>query len=152
MTTSPANGYEKNGLYRLIHDMYVLLDYGDRLILDKFALTPTQFRLLNLIDPQTGLRLTTLSDRLLRSKSQVTRVVDSLEASSLVQRSIDRQDRRAQKVVLTKSGQTLREKINKEHKQSLEARLGVLGPQEQQALIAMFDKLKHGMAQYLELE
>ena len=101
MLPEPVNGYERNSPYRLIHDVYVLLDYGDRLVLDSFGLTPTEFRLLNLIDPDTGQRLTTLSDRLLRSKSQVTRVVDSLEDKDLVKSKNDLDERHAQKVVLT---------------------------------------------------
>jgi DNA-binding MarR family transcriptional regulator len=152
VTQQFANGYERNSPYRLIHDVYVLLDYGDRLVLDSFGLTPTEFRLLNLIDPDTGHRLTTLSDRLLRSKSQVTRVVDSLEGRDLVQRRHDPGDRRAQKVVLTKEGQSLRENINKSHLKSLEARFGSLGDAERDALIKTLDHLKHGMASYLKLE
>lgn len=152
MPSSLHNGYEENGPYRLIHDVYVLLDYGDRLVLERFGLTPTQFRLLNLINGRESLRLTTLSDRLLRSKSQVTRVVDSLEEEGLVQRTSDPEDRRAQKVVLTGAGRRLRDEVNEQHRQSLEARFGVLGSKERQVLVSMFDKLKHGMSQYLELE
>lgn len=152
MSPSQANVREENGPYRLIHDVYVLLDYGDRLVLEGFGLTSTQFRLLNLIDSNKGQRLTTLSDRLLRSKSQLTRVVDALEENGLVERTIDPQDRRAQHVVLTKSGQTLREQVNREHQKSLEARLGVLDADQQQTLVNALNKLKYGMSKYLALE
>ena len=61
MAYSPTSGQDQKHPYRLIHDVYVLLDFGDRLVLDPFGLTTTQFRLLNLIDPDNGLRLTRLS-------------------------------------------------------------------------------------------
>jgi len=146
------SGYEEKSLFKLIHDVYVYLDHGDRLILEKFGLTPTQFRLLSLIDSKRGQRLTTLSDRLLRSKSQVTRVVDILEKNSLVQRTIDPRDRRAQHVVLTKSGKSLRDSIGQEHQKSLEALFSILDSDEQHALTHMLDKLKQGMKKFLDHE
>ena len=142
---------ERKHPYRLVHDVYVLLDYGDRLILNSFGLTTTQYRLLNLIDSSKGRRLTTLSDRLIRSKSQVTRTVDNLEQLGLVKRSLDGSDGRAQLIVLTKKGEQLRDQANREHTQSLYARFGVLDTEEQQLLVGLLDKLHHGMAEYLEL-
>lgn len=150
MSSLDPNGYEKKGLFRLIHDVYVYLDHSDRLILEKFNLTPTQFRLLSLIDSTKGQRLTTLSDRLLRSKSQVTRVIDILEENNIVRRTIDPIDRRAQHVVLTKSGKSLRDRISHEHQESLEELFSILDNDEQHVLTHMLDKLKQGMAQFLD--
>jgi DNA-binding MarR family transcriptional regulator len=143
---------ERKHPYRLVHDVYVLLDYGDRLVLNEFGLTTTQYRLLNLIDASKGRRLTTLSDRLIRSKSQVTRTIDLLEEAGLIKRSSDGSDGRAQLIVLTKKGSQLRDKANREHTKSLQARFGILDNREQQQLVSLLDKLQHGMAEYLELE
>lgn len=149
--TSPRH-YIRTNPYRLVHDVYVLLDYGDRLILDRFKLNSTQFRVLNLLKTDPGQRLTQLSDRVLRSKSQVTRIVDALEAKGLIQRIGDQGDRRAQLIVLTKTGKELQDQANREHANSLAARFGVLDSEEQKTLAALLEKLKHGMANYLELE
>lgn len=143
---------ERKHPYRLVHDVYVLLDYGDRLVLNSFGLTSTQYRLLNLIDSTKGRRLTTLSDRLIRSKSQVTRTVDNLEQMGLIQRSSDGSDGRAQLIVLTKKGERLRDQANREHAKSLHARFGILDEYEQTQLVGLLDKLEQGMAEYLELE
>lgn len=143
---------ERTHPYRLVHDVYVLLDYGDRLVLDKYGLTTTQYRLLNLIDSAKGRRLTTLSERLIRSKSQLTRTMDILEDMGLVRRADDRSDGRAQLVVLTRKGEQLREKANRDHTRSLYQRFGVLDPKENQLLVNLLEKLQHGMAEYLELE
>jgi DNA-binding MarR family transcriptional regulator len=152
MAQSSSAVREHQHPYRLVHDVYVLLDYGDRVVLDHYGLTSTQYRLLNLIDSMKGRRLTTLSDRLIRSKSQVTRTMDTLEEMGLVKRAEDGSDGRAQLVVLTRKGEQLRERANKEHTKSLTERFGVLEPDEQKLLVSLLVKLQQGMAKYLELE
>lgn len=138
--------------YRLVHDVYVLLDYGDRVVLNSFGLTTTQYRLLNLIDATKGRRLTTLSDRLIRSKSQVTRTIDNLEKAGLIKRHSDSSDGRAQLVVLTEKGSRLRDRANREHAKSLQARFDILDHTEQNQLVSLMDKLQHGLSQYMEIE
>lgn len=152
MVRAPRKVSEKRHPYRLVHDVYVLLDYGDRLVLNQFGLTTTQYRLLNLIDSTKGQRLTTLSERLIRSKSQITRTIDSLEGMALIRRSSDGSDGRAQLIVLTKKGQGLRAKANAAHVRSVKARFGGLKAGEGKVLGGLLDKLQHGMADFLELE
>lgn len=143
---------ENSSAYRLIHDVYVLLDFGDRLILDRFDLTPTQFRLLNLIDEKNGRRLTSLSTFLIRSKSQITRTIDILQSRKLISRSDDGEDGRAQLVVLTPAGVRLRDEVTREHAKSLKSRFAGLTATEQASLKRMLQKLRLGMLQYLEVE
>jgi len=152
MAISHSAVRERKHPYRLVHDVYVLLDYGDRLVLNSFGLTTTKYRLLNLIDSSKGRRLTTLSDRLIRSKSQVTRTIDNLELAGLIKRSSDGSDGRAQLVVLTKKGARLRDRANREHTKSMQARFGTLNNEEQHQLVGLLDRLQHGMTEYLELE
>ena len=152
MTLAHTELGERHHPYRLVHDVYVLLDYGDRMVLSSFGLTTTQYRLLNLIDPTSGLRLTKLSQRLLRSKSQITRTVDNLEHLGLVRVLADGSDGRAQLVILTRKGEKLRDQANKEHAKSLQARFGSLTISERHTLVSLLDKLQHGMARYLVIE
>lgn len=152
MPTAFSDVREHKHPYRLLHDVYVLLDYGDRLVLNQFGLTTTQYRLLNLIDSAKGRRLTKLSVRLIRSKSQVTRTMDNLEKMGLVKRREDGSDGRAQLIVLTKKGERLRDQANQEHTKSLQARFGVLDAGEQKLFVSLLGKLQQGMTKYLELE
>jgi DNA-binding MarR family transcriptional regulator len=137
-------------LYKLIHDIYVYLDNCDCLTLEKFELTPTQFRLLSLIDSKKGQRITALSGRLLLSKSQVTRIVDILVNNGLVQRTTDPLDRRAKLIVLTKSGQLLRDKLIQEHQNSLINYFDVFDNDEFETLIRLLNSLKQSMKKYLD--
>ncbi|MEX2143172.1 MAG: MarR family transcriptional regulator [Anaerolineales bacterium] len=143
---------ERKHPYRLMHDVYVQLDYGDRVVLNHYGLTTTQYRLLNLIDPAKGLRLTKLSERLLRSKSQITRTIVALGQMGLVRSLHDGSDGRAQLVTLTRKGEKLRNQANKEHAISLQARFSFLTTSERKTLVGLLDKLQHGMAKYLEVE
>jgi DNA-binding MarR family transcriptional regulator len=131
--------------YRMIHDLYILLDDGDRRVLRSFALNSSQYTLLILLDNTQGQRLTDLSEQLFLNKSTVTRLVDQLEQVNLVQRIADPDDRRAQRVVLTTNGARLRAQAKAAHEQSLQRRMNVLNEQEQQQLGALLDKLRDGL-------
>jgi len=146
--THPIPSDEKS-LYKLIHDIYVYLDHCDYVNLKKYELTPTQFRLLSLIDSTNGKRITTLSGHLLLSKSQVTRIVDVLENFGLVQRSIDPLDRRAKHVVLTESGKVVRDEIIQEHQRSLVDRFSGLDKDELENLIQLLNTLKRSLKNFL---
>ncbi len=127
--------------YRLVHDIYVVLDAGDRLVLSQYDLTSSQYRVLTLLDDQSGKRLTDLSDMLLCARSTITRLIDNLENRGLVHRRDDADDRRAQWVALTPIGIDLRERVIAVHERSLEQRLETLTPEEQNMLRIMLDKM-----------
>ncbi len=131
--------------YRMIHDIYVLLDDGDRRVLRAFNLNTSQYAVLQLLDGETGWRLTDLSERLLFDKSTVTRIVDRLERAGLVRRIADPGDRRVQRVVLTSQGLVKRNKAYAAQQRSIERRMAVLDADEQQRLCALLNKLRDGL-------
>jgi MarR family transcriptional regulator, 2-MHQ and catechol-resistance regulon repressor len=131
--------------YRMIHDIYVLLDDGDRRVLRSFNLSSSQFAVLLLLDADAGWRLTDLSERLLFDKSTITRIIDRLEQAELVRRIADPGDRRVQRVVLTPQGLALREQARTAHDRSLERRMAVLDADEQRHLCALLAKLRTGL-------
>lgn len=137
--------------YRLIHDLYVLLDAGDRQVLQPFDLTPSQFTLLTLLDTNNGQRLTTLSDRLLVARSTITRLIDQLETAGLVQRVVDPADRRAQQVVLSSAGAALVNRAGAVHQASLAERFAALMPADQAALVDLLLSLRAGLRAQLQL-
>lgn len=129
----------------MIHEIYVLLDDGDRRILRPFNLSTSQYSLLLLLDTNQGWRLTDLSERLLFDKSTVTRIIDRLEQMGLAHRLAEPTDRRVQRVVLTDLGLALREAAHAAHEQSMERRLAVLDPDEQRHLFSLLEKLRDGL-------
>ncbi|MCG8347982.1 MAG: MarR family transcriptional regulator [Chloroflexales bacterium] len=135
--------------YRMIHDIYILLDDGDRRILRSFMLNPSQYTLLTLLDNTQGQRLTDLSEQLFLNKSTITRLVDQLEQVNLVQRVADPDDRRVQRVVLTTNGAQLRTQAKATHDHSIQQRLNVLSEQEQHQLGALLSKLRESLREDL---
>jgi DNA-binding MarR family transcriptional regulator len=138
--------------YQMIHEVYVLSDAYDRQILDQFDVNISQFRLLSLLHNEHGQRLTELSQRLLLSKSTITRLVDQLEHRGWVQRIAEHGDRRAQRVVLTPSGVEQRAILVDTHLQSVENRLEALTEEEMVQLAMLLDKLNIRLRSMLETD
>ncbi len=105
--------------YRLIHDIYVLLDAADNDLLRQYDLTVSQYRLLNVLLKEAPCHLVRLSDRLLVARSTVTRLIDQLEQKQLVCRIADEKDRRAHHVTLTGYGRNMMLEIVQVHAHSL---------------------------------
>ncbi len=83
-----------------------------RLFFDRWGLGPSQFNLLNLLtDCPEGLSQNELSRRLIMHRSNVTGLVDRLEARRLLQRKSCAEDRRAYRVLLTPQGQALLKEV-----------------------------------------
>lgn len=138
--------------HRLILDIYVLLDDGDRRVLEGVNLSPLEYAVLQRLDAAQGRRLTDVGAELLCVKSTITRVVDRLEASGLVYRTPDPDDRRAQRLLLTTRGVTIRDEATRLHGAAVERRLGVLTSPEQQQLHDLLEKLRAGLRAELAVD
>jgi len=137
-------------IYRLINDLYVLLDAADRKVVSRFGLSVSQYRLMILLSDYEGHHLTTLSDHLLCARSTVTRLIDQLEANGLVTRSHDEEDRRAQFVCLTGKGKAVWEAVAVEHAAALEYALTGLSEAERSELLVLFEKTRLGLMRSAE--
>ncbi|MCU0491103.1 MAG: MarR family transcriptional regulator [Chloroflexaceae bacterium] len=131
--------------HRLIHELYVLVDDGDRQVLAEQQLSPLEFAVLQQLDADNGQRLTDVGALLLCVKSTITRVMDRLERDGLVLRTQDRDDRRAQRVVLTAKGVYIRNEAVRLHAASVESRMAVLTPAEQRQFLALAGRLATGL-------
>lgn len=131
--------------HRLIHDIFVLLDDGDRQVLEATKLTPLEFSVLQRLATDKGRRLTDIGAELLCVKSTITRLVDRLEADGLVRRTPDPDDRRAQRLLLTQRGVEVRELAATLHNESVERRMALLAPDEQVLLRSLLEKLRSGL-------
>ncbi len=137
--------------YRMIHNIYVLLDDGDRRVLQPFGLTLPQYRVLKALDEEHDLRLTALSTMLLRAKSTITRIVDQLERDGLVTRTSDTDDRRAQRLALTPAGLELLKQARTAHENAIAYRFNqALGIEEQERFSDLLIKLHDSLVETLD--
>src|SRR5258705_5932182 len=108
MSASPptrAPGYQ--ALLQLLRTAEALWN-ASRNFFARWDLSPSQFNVLNLLhDQRAGCTQIELSRSLIMHRSNVTGLVDRLEARGLVQRHDSAHDRRAYRVVLTAHGRKL---------------------------------------------
>ena len=103
--TQPGPRYQ--ALMQLLRTSETLWN-SSRVLFARWDLSPSQFNVLNLLqETPGGLTQIELSRQLLMHRSNLTGLVDRLEARALVARRDSPEDRRAWRVVLTRDGQDL---------------------------------------------
>ncbi len=117
---------------------------GSRLFFARWDLSPSQFNVLNLLGDHPeghpeGQSQIELSRQLIMHRSNVTGLVDRLEARGLVHRAETPGDRRAHRVVLTDVGQKLLREILPHYYQAAEDVWGGLPLPQIQQIVADLD-------------
>jgi len=74
-------------------------------------LTPTQGLVMKLLDPQTPMAMNALADAMVCDASNVTGMVDKLEARGLIARQAAESDRRVKMLAVTERGRELRRRL-----------------------------------------
>ncbi len=106
---SPGPRYQ--ALLQLLRTAEALWN-ASRVFFERWDLSPSQFNVLNLLHGETaGLSQTELSRQLVVHRSNITGLVDRLEARGLVERREMAGDRRAYRVALTPAGAALMRQI-----------------------------------------
>lgn len=107
----------------------------------EFGITESQFGILEALYHLGPLSLGQLGEKILRSGSNITTVVDNLERDKLVRRVRDEADRRVQMVHITPRGEALMERCFHIHVARVTKRIGVLTRDEQRELGRLCKKL-----------
>ena len=112
-------------------------------IFKKYKLTAQQYNVLRILRGQYPKPCTLLSirERMLDKMSDVSRIIERLRISSLVDRVLCPNDRRAVDVLITKAGLTLLKKMEKEEEQ-LDGTMSKLTDTEAKKLNDLLDKLR----------
>jgi DNA-binding MarR family transcriptional regulator len=98
---------DKEKLYNLLKEAFLLLDFGDRQLFARYDLTISRYYALYHIDEDPGLSISQLSDGMFCDKSNATRVVKGLEKDGLVIREPHETDGRTLRLFLTTAGKQL---------------------------------------------
>ena len=115
------------------------------------GLTGAKFNALLVLDAaaDSGLLMSEIGDRLVVSKSNITGLVDRLEAQNLVQRCPE-PDRRAIRVKLTDAGRELTQEILPVYRRIAEDLADCLERDEKQTLISLLTKLRRELRRRCE--
>lgn len=113
---------------QLIASIFINLDESDRQLTKRFGLTITQYWALIHLEHPEGHSLGELAALLICDKSNITSVVDKLEAAGLAERQQGKAgDRRYTRVVLTRQGQQLRRQVKAARTHIITTRLQPIG-------------------------
>jgi MarR family transcriptional regulator, 2-MHQ and catechol-resistance regulon repressor len=105
------------------------------------GLTPTQFGVIETLYHLGKLMPSQLADKHLKSRNNLTVVIDKLERQDLVRRERCSKDRRALWVVLTEKGRQVVEQVLPRHVAMISQRMGMLSPEELETLNELLRKL-----------
>jgi DNA-binding MarR family transcriptional regulator len=98
--------------------------------------------LVHLEEAPDGLRMNELAERILYSKSGLTRVVDKMDEAGLVRRVRPENDRRSIFVLLTDEGRSTLERARRHHRHGIEEHFSQhLADGDVKALIRAFEKI-----------
>ncbi len=111
--------------------------------LKKFGVTHEQFNVLRIVRGRQSSCICArdIGQRMVERGSNVTRIVDKLEAKGLVVRKVSEEDRRELKIFLTDNGKKLLEQIDR-HMDKYEPLSVDLSENEAQLLNALLDKMR----------
>ena len=132
---------ERTGLFAVLHTSSVLESRVEAK-LSEIGLSLAKLAALHrLSEAGESLPLGQLAERLSCVKSNVTQLVDRLEADGLVARAADPNDRRSRLAVLTDAGRSAYEKGRRIQLDAEEALFGALTPEESATLHTLLAKL-----------
>jgi DNA-binding MarR family transcriptional regulator len=135
-------GHEPKGLFAVLHASSVL-ESRIEARLSVVGLSLAKLAALHqLSEAGESVPLGQLAERLSCVKSNVTQLVDRLEADGLVNRTADPNDRRSRLAVLTDAGRTAYSRGMEIQKQTERELFGVLSPAEADTLHGLLAKLR----------
>jgi DNA-binding MarR family transcriptional regulator len=143
----PVPGPRYQALIELLRTAESLWN-ASRVFFARWDLSPSQFNILNLLDDQpAGCTQIELSRLLIMHRSNVTGLVDRLEARRLVKRRDNASDRRAFNVILTADGRKLLRRVQPHYYQAAEKVWGNLPATRARQLVSELTTVSANAAQ-----
>lgn len=113
-------------LYKSLKSIFLHIDNHEKAFLARFGLNVPRFFVLMHVEKNPGINYIVLSDLLLCTKSNTTRVVRGMQEDGLVNRELDPNDRRSYQLTLTKAGHALFENVYPDYNQLVDGLMSKL--------------------------
>ena len=134
---------------RLITTSRLIEREVDSLMRARFDSTIARFDFLSALDRHGALTLGEVSQNLLVSNGNVTQLRARLSEDGLIETEQDENDRRVQRVRLTKRGESVFRQMAKAHADRVDSLLGDLTQTDKQALTRLLDGAKSSLRRKL---
>lgn len=139
--------------YRLFLKLHKLFQELNREEFRPYDLSTPQYAIL-FHASEAGVPLSQICQQMVADNSNLTRLVDRLEARGLVRRAADPHDRRVTLVQLTSEGKALIDELRPRHRALVEQRMSLLSPEQlsalHSALATLYDALQDEHAEILK--
>jgi DNA-binding MarR family transcriptional regulator len=136
--------------YRLLQELYLMLDDSDRRVLRQFGLTNRQYHALQHLPPGTNRHLTEMSELLFCDKSNITGLVERMVRDGLVTRDRSESDRRYLELSITEQGEMQRQSSRETLETAIQNRFQILNEEEEHQLNFLLNKLAGGLRDFLD--
>lgn len=113
-------------LYESLKSIFLHIDNHEKAFLARFGLTVPRFYVLMHVEKNPGLNYIVLSDLLLCTKSNTTRIVRGMQQDGLINREVDPNDRRSYKLTLSKAGKDLLNRVHPDYKMLVDRLMSML--------------------------
>jgi DNA-binding MarR family transcriptional regulator len=135
--------------YQALQRVFLLLDDCDRRFFSEYGLSSRQYWALQALDEDQGRPMVDLSRLLFTDKSNVTGIVDRLEAAGLAIRTAAPNDRRVILVKLTDEGRRARDSVRAQHDMRVRDLMGALSCEDLHTLRDLVGVIGQGLEAYL---
>jgi len=113
-------------LYKSLKSIFLHIDNHEKAFLAQFGLNVPRFYVLMHVEKNPGINYIDLSDLLLCTKSNTTRVVRGMQKDGLINRELDPKDRRSYQLTLSKAGHDLFNRVYPEYKKLVDRLMSML--------------------------
>jgi DNA-binding MarR family transcriptional regulator len=116
----------KYDLYNSLKSIFLHIDNHEKAFLAQFGLNIPRFFVLMHVEKNPGINYIVLSDLLLCTKSNTTRIVRGMQKDGLINRENDPSDRRSYQLTLTKAGHDLFTRVYPDYKKLVDGLMSKL--------------------------
>lgn len=113
-------------LYESLKSIFLHIDNHEKAFLARFGLNVPRFYVLMHVEKNPGINYILLSDLLLCTKSNTTRVVRGMQTEGLINREVDPNDRRSYKLTLIEAGHDLFNRVYPDYKKLVDRLMSML--------------------------
>jgi DNA-binding MarR family transcriptional regulator len=133
-------------LYQSLKAIFLHIDYHEKALFSRHAITLPRFYILKHIHEHPGINYIDLTDLMLCTKSNTTRIVGEMQKDGLITRKDDPQDKRSFQLYLTQKGTRVYQGIQPEYLQQIDTLMSAFDPEEVQTFTAVSQQIEKKLA------
>lgn len=134
---------KRRKLYNSLKSIFLHIDNQEKLLLSKFNLTVPRFYVLMHIHNTPGINYMDLSELMLCTRGNTTRVVQSMYQDGLVARSENKEDRRSYHLYLTENGEIIYKEVFTAYLEHINNLMSKINEDQLATYTAFSNNIKH---------